>query len=161
MFGSLDCMHTYRKNCPVAWQQSFHGKQESGPTMIVLEAIAGYNLWFWHVSYGYIYSGALNDLNILIQSQLLKKLINGSFCEVLERKSGVGPFTILMSHLIDCMYWLMASIQSMAGWYEVVSNQSPQKSTSLQSGKSLLGRRSKDHLEYSKESGKLWQHQFT
>jgi Plant transposon protein len=51
MFGSLDCMHTtYWKNCPVvAWQQSLKGKA-SGPT-IVMEAIADYNLWFWHVNW--------------------------------------------------------------------------------------------------------------
>jgi hypothetical protein len=47
MFGSLDCMHTYWKNCPVAWQASFQGRN-SGPT-IVLEAIADYNLFFWHL----------------------------------------------------------------------------------------------------------------
>ena len=33
MFGSLDCMHTYWKNCPVAWQQSFKGNAR-GPTTI-------------------------------------------------------------------------------------------------------------------------------
>jgi Plant transposon protein len=61
MVGSFDCMHTYWKNCPVAWQQSFKGN-EAGPT-IVLEAIADYNLWYWHTSYGY--AGAMSDLNIL------------------------------------------------------------------------------------------------
>jgi Plant transposon protein len=89
MFGSLDCMHTYWKNCPVAWQQSFKGKA-SGPT-IVMEAIADCNLWFWHISYGY--SGALNDLNILNQSPLLKKWTNGTFSQ-LDRSTGVVPFNI-------------------------------------------------------------------
>jgi Plant transposon protein len=78
----------YWKNCPTAWQQSFKGKA-SGPT-IVLEAIADYNLWFWHLSYGY--SGALNDLNILNLSPLLNKLTDGSFIE-LERSTGVVPFS--------------------------------------------------------------------
>jgi hypothetical protein len=89
MLGSLDCMHTYWKNCPVAWQQSFKGKQ-SGPT-IVLEAVADYHLWFWHASYGY--AGAMNDLNILNMSPLLDRLTNGSF-KAVEAESGVVPFHI-------------------------------------------------------------------
>jgi hypothetical protein len=89
MFGSLDCMHTYWKNCPVALQSSYKGRQ-SGPT-IVLEAIADYNLWFWHVSYGY--SGAMNDLNILNISPLLEKWTEGSF-GALERDSTVVPFSV-------------------------------------------------------------------
>jgi Plant transposon protein len=89
MIGSLDCMHTYWKNCPVAWQQSFKGK-ESGPT-IVLEAIADYNLWFWHTSYGY--TGAMNDLNILNISLFLAKLTNGAFA-IVEKEGGVIPYSI-------------------------------------------------------------------
>jgi hypothetical protein len=89
MLGSLDCMHTYWKNCPVAWQQSFHGK-ESSPT-IVLEACADYNLWFWHQSYGY--AGALNDLNILNLSPLLARMTDGRF-QAVERESKVVPFNI-------------------------------------------------------------------
>jgi hypothetical protein len=43
MLGSLDCMHAGWKNCPIAWQGAFQGK-EGHPT-IVLEAFCDYNLW--------------------------------------------------------------------------------------------------------------------
>jgi Plant transposon protein len=105
MVGSLDCMHTYWKNCPVAWQQSYKGK-ESGPT-IVLEAIADYNLWFWHTSYGY--AGAMNDLNILNLSPLLESITNGTFAK-LEGEAGMVPFLIdgqqftRMYFLVDGIY---------------------------------------------------------
>jgi hypothetical protein len=89
MLGSLDCMHTYWKNCPVAWQQSFKGKK-GGPS-IVLEAVADHYLWFWHVSYGY--SGALNDLNILNLSPLMGRMTDGSF-NATEREAGVVPFCV-------------------------------------------------------------------
>lgn len=89
MLGSLDCMHTYWKNCPVAWQGAFLGRN-SGPT-IVLEAICDYNLFFWHLSYGY--SGAMNDLNILNISPLLEKWTEGSFTGV-EKDARVVPFQI-------------------------------------------------------------------
>jgi hypothetical protein len=89
MFGSLDCMHTYWKNCPVAWQAGFLGRN-SGPT-IVLEAIADYNLFFWHLSYGY--SGAMNDLCILNISPLLRKWTEGTF-GAMEEEAGVVPFVV-------------------------------------------------------------------
>ena len=44
MVGSLDCMHVFWKNCPVAWQGSQTGK--AGKPTIVLEAFADHNLWF-------------------------------------------------------------------------------------------------------------------
>ena len=34
MFGSLDCMHTYWKTCPSAWQGSFKGK-EKRPSIVI------------------------------------------------------------------------------------------------------------------------------
>jgi hypothetical protein len=89
MLGSLDCMHTYWKNCPVAWQQSFRGKEKMAS--IVLEAGADYNLWFWHASYGY--AGALNDYTIVNLSPLLQKLTDGSFTDM-EEATGVIPFTV-------------------------------------------------------------------
>jgi hypothetical protein len=89
LFGSLDCSHTYWKNCPKAWQGSFKGKQDR--PSIVMEAVSDYHLWMWHLSYGY--AGTLNDKNILSMSPLLDQLLDGTF-EELERKAGVVPFKI-------------------------------------------------------------------
>jgi hypothetical protein len=91
MVGSLDCMQTRWKNCPIAWQQSFKGRSK-GMSTIVLEAAADYNLWFWHAAYGF--SGALNDGNmILALSPLLDRMTNGTFSQ-LEEEAGVVPFFI-------------------------------------------------------------------
>jgi hypothetical protein len=90
MIGSLDCMQTKWKNCPVAWQQSFKGRSK-GMSTITLEAAADYNLWFWHAAYGF--SGALNDVNVLNLSPLLDRMTNGTFT-ALEAEAGVTPFFI-------------------------------------------------------------------
>lgn len=90
MLGSLDCMMTKWKNCPVAWQQSFKGRSK-GMCTITLEAACDYNLWFWHAAYGY--SGALNDANILGLSPLLERMTNGSLSRI-EQQAGVAPFLI-------------------------------------------------------------------
>ena len=88
--GSLDCTHTYWKNCPKAWQGSFKGKEDK--PSIVLEAVADYNLFFWHASYGY--TGNLNDITILSLSPLLDRMTDGSF-HALEEEAGVlVPFDI-------------------------------------------------------------------
>ena len=90
MIGSLDCMQTKWKNCPVGWQQSFRGRHK-GMSTIILEAACDYNLWFWHSAYGF--SGALNDGNVLSLSPLLDRMTNGTFIR-LEEQSGVVPFFI-------------------------------------------------------------------
>lgn len=75
MFGSLDCMHTFWKNCPYSWQGAFQGKE--GSPSIVLEALSDYHMWFWHAAHGY--AGTLNDLTILSYSTLLEQILDGSF----------------------------------------------------------------------------------
>jgi hypothetical protein len=103
MFGSLDCMHTYWKNCPKAWQGSFSGKEKQ-PT-IVLEAISDHHTWFWHASYGY--AGTLNDLNVLNLSPFLDALRSGKFAEietlVVPYEIGLEEF-IFMFILVDGIY---------------------------------------------------------
>jgi len=89
MFGSLDCMHTVWKNCPMAWHGSYQGK-EKVPTL-VLEAVCDYNLWFWHAFYGS--AGSFNDINILRLSNLMASFLDGSFV-ALETKAGVTPYSI-------------------------------------------------------------------
>jgi hypothetical protein len=81
MFGSLDCMHVFWKNCPVAWQGQYKGKEKK--PSVVLEAICDHHLWFWHASFGY--PGTLNDINIINLSPFLESLRNGTFAE-LEKK---------------------------------------------------------------------------
>ena len=47
MFGSLDCMHTYWKNCPKAWQGQYKkGGHTKSMSSIVLEAISDHHMWF-------------------------------------------------------------------------------------------------------------------
>jgi Plant transposon protein len=103
MFGSLDCMHTYWKNCPMAWQGSYKGKEKK--PSIVLEAICDFQLWFWLAAYGY--AGTMNDINIWEMSPFLANLIDGSFIE-LEKE--VVPYQIgkekfkFMFILVDGIY---------------------------------------------------------
>lgn len=82
MLGSLDCMHWTWKNCPVAWQGQYSGKEKE-PT-IVLEAVASYDLWIWHAFFGM--PGSHNDINILQRSPLFAALADG--------KAPVANFTV-------------------------------------------------------------------
>ena len=89
MIGSLDCSRTHWKNCPKAWQGSYKGKEKK-PT-IIMEAVADYNLWFWHCSYGH--AGTFNDISVLDMSPLMQQFTDGSFGK-LEAASKSVPFTI-------------------------------------------------------------------
>jgi hypothetical protein len=80
MIGSLDCMHVYWKNCPVAWQGQYQGK-EKYPT-IVLEAMCDYNLYFWHHEFGA--AGTLNDISIWDLSGLHKTFVDGTFADTCD-----------------------------------------------------------------------------
>jgi Plant transposon protein len=51
MIGSLDCMHAYWKNCPMAYRPVYAGKE--GKALLVLEAVADHNLFFWHAAFGF------------------------------------------------------------------------------------------------------------
>ncbi|KAL5579403.1 hypothetical protein UlMin_011845 [Ulmus minor] len=73
MLGSIDCMHWKWKNCPVAWQGMYSGHIHE-PT-IILEAIASYDLWIWHASFGLPESP--NDINVLERSTVFKDFAEG------------------------------------------------------------------------------------
>ena len=89
LIGSLDCSHTMWKNCPKAWAGSYTGKP--GSPSILLEAVVDYHMFFWHASYGY--TGNIGDLNVLQQSPLLERMIDGTFHQ-LEEEAKVVPFDI-------------------------------------------------------------------
>jgi hypothetical protein len=72
MLGSLDCLHVYWKNCPVAWQGQFkNGRYKY--SSVVVEAMVDHNLWFWHASIGH--AGTNSDTNIWDVSPLLQALL--------------------------------------------------------------------------------------
>ncbi|KAH9753307.1 dde tnp4 domain-containing protein [Citrus sinensis] len=73
MLGSLDCMNWKSKNCPVAWKGMYVGHAQE-PT-IILEAVASYDLWIWHMFFGL--PGSHNDINVLDRSPLFKDLAEG------------------------------------------------------------------------------------
>jgi hypothetical protein len=81
MFGSLDCMHVGWKNCPIAHQGQYSGKNKK-PTL-VLEAACDWNLWFWHVAFGY--PGTLNDINIWDRSCLLRAFLSGEWSKNVDQ----------------------------------------------------------------------------
>ena len=101
MLGSLDCSHVGWKNCPVAWQGQYDGKEDK-PT-IVMEAMCDYNVWFWHVVFGF--PGTLNDINIWDRSPLLAAFVDGSFASQVDHKFTIaGKAFHRLWMLVDGIY---------------------------------------------------------
>ncbi|XP_008345149.2 uncharacterized protein [Malus domestica] len=73
MIGSLDCMHWEWKNYPTGWASQFNGCHNK--LTIVLEVVASYDTWIWHVFFGV--PGSNNDINVLWSSHLLENVVNG------------------------------------------------------------------------------------
>ena len=101
MLGSLDCMHVPWKNFPVTYQGQFTNGKKGYPT-IILEAIANYNLWFWHTAFGI--PGSLNDISVWDMSKLHKALVDGTFSSIdFEFEIGGKLFNKLW-FLVDGIY---------------------------------------------------------
>nr|GEY57552.1 protein ALP1-like [Tanacetum cinerariifolium] len=81
MLESIDCMHWEWRNCPKAWHGQFARGDKKYP-IIMLEAIASYDLWIWHAFFGV--AGANNDLTVLNNSPL--------FDDLLDDIAPVAPF---------------------------------------------------------------------
>jgi hypothetical protein len=84
---SIDCCHFVWKNCPTLWKGTFEGK-EKVPT-IVLEAGSDYDLFFWHVAFGF--PGTQNDINIWDRSPLHTVLVDGTWATQVDP---VEPYDI-------------------------------------------------------------------
>ena len=69
------------KYCPMTWLGSFKGK-EKVPT-IVMEALSAYHMWFWNENCDY--TGTLNNINIIEQSQYVKDMCNGQMNHLKRR----------------------------------------------------------------------------
>jgi hypothetical protein len=73
MFGSLDCTHLHWDKCPV--QEHGQYLDRDGNKSVVMEAVAGHDLWIWHAYIGI--PGSNNDINIVNRSPLTSKLLKG------------------------------------------------------------------------------------
>nr|XP_043609620.1 uncharacterized protein LOC122581452 [Erigeron canadensis] len=78
MIGSIDCTHWSWRNCPSGLRGQYHRGDHERPT-IILEAVASYDLWFWHAYFGV--AGSNNDINVLKQSPLFIPEVNGKSLE--------------------------------------------------------------------------------
>jgi len=67
-------MHWVWEKCPYAWQGEHRGHIHKA-TMI-LEAVAGPDLWIWHSFFGM--PGSVNDINVLHRSPLFDQLASGN-----------------------------------------------------------------------------------
>ena len=74
MLGSLDCTHWIWKNCPYPWQGQFYDRL--GHKSVIAEAIAGSDLYFWHVFVGV--PGSHNDQHVLGVSSLSNKYMKST-----------------------------------------------------------------------------------
>ncbi|XP_028052813.1 uncharacterized protein LOC114257248 [Camellia sinensis] len=66
MLGSIDCMHW-------KWKGMYTGHIHE--RIIILEAVASYDLWIWHVFFGL--PASRNDINMLERSFVFSKLAQG------------------------------------------------------------------------------------
>ncbi|KAJ9550915.1 hypothetical protein OSB04_014960 [Centaurea solstitialis] len=87
MLGSIDCMHWYWKNCPMAWRGQFHRGDHTGPS-VILEAVASQDQWIWHAFFGV--PGATNDIIVVNQSPI--------FNDLFENKALDSSFVVNNTH---------------------------------------------------------------
>ncbi|XP_030924673.1 uncharacterized protein LOC115951648 [Quercus lobata] len=73
MLGSIDCIHWKGKNCQVVWKGQYSSHIHK--PIIVLEAVASFDLWIWHAFFGLL--GSNNDINALERSPIFSKLEEG------------------------------------------------------------------------------------
>jgi hypothetical protein len=79
---------------------SFFGKE--GYATIGLEAVADYNLWIWHSSFGF--PGSLNDINIWDSSPLFQSMQDGSHAEIDFDFYVNGELFSMLYYLVDGIY---------------------------------------------------------
>jgi hypothetical protein len=88
----MDCMYWPWRNCPSSWKGQFRGRNKH-PSLII-EAVASYDLWIWHVYFGM--PGSKNDINVLHRLDVFSDYVRGratpvSF-EVNERTYDMGYY---------------------------------------------------------------------
>ena len=106
MLRSLDCIHFPQNNCPIAFQGQFINNKKGYP-IIILEAIADFNLCFWHTTFGI--PGSLNGINVWDTSKLHKALVDRMFSTIDFKFEIVGKLFNKLWFLVDGIYLQLAS----------------------------------------------------
>jgi len=117
LLGSLDCMHCRWHQCPKAYHGAFQGSK--GCPTIVMETVSDFNMYFWHVAFGF--PGSLNDLNILNLSPIIDAFVDGTF-ETSEQLFVIGKEEFHDLYLlVDDIY---PNWNRFVNLYSLLSNQS-------------------------------------
>jgi hypothetical protein len=103
MLESIDYMYWKWKNCPTAWQGNFTSHIHE--PIIILEAVASYDLWIWHAFFGL--PGSHNDINVLESSSVFTELAEE--CAPLVNYSINGNNYTMRYYLTDGIYPLWST----------------------------------------------------
>lgn len=107
MVRSLDCMHWQWKNCHVGW----HGQYTcyKGKLTIILETVASYDTWIWHVFFGFS-----SSLTVLEFSSL--------FDDIYEGKETRVKYDICDTQCDQCYYLVDEIYPRCASFVKTIKN---------------------------------------
>ena len=142
-------MEFHYKNRGFDLKKNFEIEPSLGMGVIVLDAVADNDLWFWHAVFGFV--GSCNDINILDVSPLHICFLDGSHTKTdFDYSFGEFKFNMLFS-FVEGIY------SQLTQFVKTLPIPLTKKSSNSLDGKKQPGRTSRAHLEFSRADGICWQ----